>query len=337
MKIDANLHADEWKSGTEALALCMICGGEYPPGMRECADCKVSLSLVRRCPACQKIVSAQHTKCVYCRTPFVEEPPKRDHWEELPALQDGDVSPAVRRFRAAAVSISTFLVVFSLGMFFLRMINRPLITMQVIATAHMVRSAPARRAPTSNSSNLGKIIAGTPVNITGYQESDQGRWMTLDWNHMPAYVPLADVSAPKAINTEGADALKFYISGMQTADAAREALSAVEEYAKAFPGNAHIDELRFALADRLKDLSPRVGSQGVEMRRQSTQLFEQLAAGNGSFAEKARAAVERHPAPAHSSRKSVVGTPKKDSLQIIGGSGTHTSANPSGPREVLIH
>jgi len=334
MKPDTNLHAEEWKSGTEALALCMICGGEYPPGTRECPDCNVSLSTVRRCPACHRVVSAQHKKCVYCRTPFIEELPK--HLPEiLPAQQEQGEKE--RRFRAGVVSIATFLVVFFLGMFFVKMIRKPAITMQVIAKAQMLHSAPARRAPSSNASNLGKIISGTPVSITGYQESDQGRWMELDWNHMVAYVPMANISAPRAINTEGASALNFYISGIETAESARETLSAVEDYAKAFPGDAHIDELRFALAERLRAISARAGSQGPELRRQSTQLLEQLAAGNGSFAKKARAELERAPSSAHSAPRPRVAAPKKDSLQIIGGSGTRTSDSPSAPREVLIH
>ena len=66
-------NANDWKSGTEALSLCMICGGEYEPGTRECPDCHVSLSMVRRCPACHRIVSAKHTKCVYCRTSFTHD------------------------------------------------------------------------------------------------------------------------------------------------------------------------------------------------------------------------------------------------------------------------
>ena len=335
MKMDANLHADEWKSGTEALGLCMICGGEYAPDTHECPDCKVSLSLVRRCPNCRRIVSAQHTKCVYCRTPFLEELPKRHLPEEF-ATTDGGVSPAVRRFRAAAVSVTTFLVVFSLGMFFLRMINKPVITIQVIAKSHMVHSALARRAPSSNSSNLGKIIDGTPVNISGYQETDAGRWMGLKWNDVEAYVPAADVSAPTPINTEGAGALKFYISGMETAESAAEAASAVEAYRKAFPGDAHVDELKFALAERLRAISQHAGPQGAELRSQSTQLFQELAAGNGSFAEQARAALTP-PSSAHSPSRAKAAAPKKKSLEIIGGSGTSTSTAPTGPRQILIH
>ena len=335
MNKDANLHAEDWKSGTEALALCMICGGEYPPHAQECPDCHVSLSVVRRCPACQKIVSAQHTKCVYCRTPFIQELPKRSLADEFPVTQDGGVSPAVRRFRAAVVSISTFLIVFFLGMFFLRMINKPVITIQVIAKAHMVHATAARRSPSSNASNLGKLISGTPVNVTGYQESDEGRWMSLDWNDTVAYVPAADVSAPVAINTQGADALKFYIGGIENVEPAREAKGAVDQYAKAFPGDAHIDELRFVLAERLRAISSHAGPQAAELRNQSTQLFEQLAAGNGSFAEKARAALTV-PSTAHPPR-SRVATPKKEALQIIGGSGTRTSVTSSGPRQVQIH
>ena len=336
MKINADLHADEWKSGTEALAFCVICGGEYPPGTQECPDCNVSLSMVRRCPACQKIVSAQHKKCVYCRTPFTEDLAKPLP-ELFPEVQEQEES--VRRFRAGAVSIATFMVVFLLGMFFLKMIQKPVLTMQVLAKARMLHSVPARRAPTSNSSNLGKVISGTPVRITGYQESDQGRWMTLEWNNMAAYVPMADVSAPHPINADGASALKFYISGIDSPDSARESLNAVDEYAKAFPGDAHVDELRFALAERLRALSQRGGPEAPELHRQSTQIFEDLAAGNGSFAGQARAAQEQasRSSARPADRKRAAAAPKRDSLQIIGGSGTRTSTAPSTAHEVTIH
>ena len=331
MKIDTNLHAEEWKTGTEALAFCMICGGEYPPATPECPDCHVSLSVVRRCPGCHKIVSAQHKKCVYCRTPFIEEIP-RALPEFLPELQAQD--ERTRRIRAGVVSVATFLVVFFLGMFFVRMIQKPVVTIQVIAKARMLQTVPARRSPTSNSSNLGKIPSGTPVNVTGYQETDQGRWMALDWNDIVAYVPLGDLSAPRAVNSDGAGALKFYIGGMDTAESARESLAAVAEYAKAFPADAHLDELRWELAERLRVLAQRGGPQSAELRRQSTQLYEQLAAGNGSFAAKARAAL-RTPASAHSPARSGA-VPRKDTLQIIGGSGTRTSGSQSAPRQVTI-
>ncbi len=122
---------------------------------------------------------------------------------------------------------------------------------------------------------------------------------------------------------------------MSAAEQAREAQGAVEQYAKAFPGDARIDELKFSLAERLRAVSSNAGPQGAELRTQATQLFQQLAAGNGSYAEKARAALSV-PATTRPSR-SKVAPPKKETLQIIGGSGTRTSVTQSGPREVQIH
>ena len=335
MKIQPNLHPDEWKSGTEAIALCMICGGEYAPGTQECPDCHVSLSVVRRCPSCLKIVSAQHKKCVYCHVPFTTELPRA--LPDLPALNETGVSAGVRRFRAAVVSISTFLIVFCLGMFFLWRINRPAFIPQVIAKAHMIHSTQLRRTPSSNSSNLGKMSSGNPVNLTGIQENDQGRWVAVDWSGMTAYVPAADISAPRAVESDaGANALQFYLAGMETAEAATDGGSAVEEYAKTFPGDQHADELRWLLAERLRLLAQRGGSQGAEFRRQANQQMEQLAAGRGSFAEKARVALERTPSDAHRLARPTIGIPKKDEIQIIGGAGTQTSTAQSTPRNVLV-
>src|SRR6266568_7544535 len=111
--MDTDINANEWKSGTDAIAMCMICGGEYAADTELCPDCNVSLSVVRRCPSCSRIVSFQHTKCVYCRVPFTHEAPK--------SLLSGDIIPEMprapnqgqRRFRAAAVSIVTFIIVFT--------------------------------------------------------------------------------------------------------------------------------------------------------------------------------------------------------------------------------
>src|ERR1039457_7306846 len=124
---------DGWKTGTEALALCMICGGEYEPGTRECPDCHVSLSVVRRCPACHRIVSAKHTKCVYCRSPFTQEL-ATDPFSADGSAGGGPVilSKGVRRFRAAAVRIGTFVFVFVLGLAFLRQAHQPSIPAHII-------------------------------------------------------------------------------------------------------------------------------------------------------------------------------------------------------------
>jgi hypothetical protein len=336
MKMEMDFHPTEWKTGTEALALCMICGAEYPAGTKECPDCKVSLSLVRRCPNCRKIVSAQHTKCVYCRAPFTEELFARRVPQELQTLDSEGPSPAARRFRAAAVSITTFVVVFSLGMFFLHQINKPAVTLAIIAKAQVAHSAELRRTPSFHSSTLSKISAGTPLNITSFEENDDGRWMAVDWNGMAAYLPANDVSVPQPVDAnEGANALKFYLAGMDS-DSAANAGKAVDEYAQRYPGNAHIEELRWSLAERLRTLAQRGGEQAAALRSQANQQYEQLAAGNGSFAARAREALQRTPSTVGPALRQHISTPHKDEIQIIGGSGVSASGSPSGAHDVVI-
>ena len=123
-------------------------------------------------------------------------------------------SKGVRRFRAAAVSIGTFLFVFCLGLAFLHQVNQPSVPVPIIAKSIVLQSAQLRRTPSSSSSVVGEIAPGTAVNITGFREGDEGRWMALDWNKTVVYLPTEVLAAPKAADAdEGANALKFYMLG----------------------------------------------------------------------------------------------------------------------------
>jgi len=331
-------NANEWKSGTEALALCMICGGEYEPGTRECPDCHVSLSVVRRCPACHRIVSAKHTKCVYCRSSFTQD-------LALDPLADGPAGegPAtrgkgVRRFRAVGVSIGTFLFVFCLGLAFLRQVSHPSVTVPVIAKSIVLQSAQLRRTPSPSSSVIGEIAPGTAVNITGFKQSDEGRWMAVDWNNTVVYLPSEVLAAPKATDADqGANALKFYMSGMETTESVDEAVKAVDYYSKAYPGNAHGEELRWVLAERVRVLSQQSGPDAAALRREANQQLQQLVDLNGKFAAKARDALKGIEATPSASaqeprtRRHAAGRskPKADEIQIISGSGTEVITAPA--------
>jgi hypothetical protein len=336
MNTDTGTNADDWKTGTDAIALCMICGSEYAVGTRECPDCHVSLSVVRRCPNCHRVVSAQHSKCVYCRSSFTHELPKDPRLDEVPDLdRQHALSVGVRRFRAAAVSIATFVTVFCLGLVFLRQINKPIFTPQIIAKSSVLHSAQLRRAPSLSSSIVGKAASGTAVSVTGFRENDQGRWMTLDWNNAAAYLPVSDLSAPRAVDGNGGgDALNFYISAMD-AESVDEAVKQVDYYARAFPDNAHGEELKWALAERVRALSQRGGSQGSALRREANQLYQQLVALNGKYAEKAQDALTRTPSAPETEARPRVPRRKADGLQIIGGSGTEITTS-STPHEALV-
>ena len=332
-------NADGWKTGTEALALCMICGGEYEPGTRECPDCHVSLSVVRRCPNCHRIVSAKHTKCVYCRSAFTQELGKEPFPADHPPVEGPlTLSKGVRRFRATAVSIVTFVFVFCLGLVFLYQTNKSRIPARIIAKSHVLHSAQLRLSPSFNSSIAGQVMPGTAVNLTGYRESDQGLWMVLDWNNAVTYLPASDLSAPRAVDAnDGANALKLYLSEMETAETVDEAIKAVDSYTQTFPGNAHDEELRWVLAEHVRAISQHGGPQGPALRQQANQQYQQLTDLNGNFAGKARDALKKNPsAQAPEARPHVSRRKAEDGLEIIGGSGTQTSTVQSAPHEALV-
>lgn len=61
----------EWILGTEPIAVCFSCDATLPPETVRCPACDCALSIVRRCPGCRRILSAQHTHCIYCSVSFL--------------------------------------------------------------------------------------------------------------------------------------------------------------------------------------------------------------------------------------------------------------------------
>ncbi len=338
--MDMKSSTDEWKSGTEALGLCTICGGEYSPTTKACPDCNVSLSLVRRCPSCHRVVSAKHTKCVHCRTAFTEDIPKELFPAELPTSQaPQNLSDRMRKFRAVAVSLVTFVVVFCLGLVFLKQMNKPNPAAHVIAKSQALNATELRHSPSLGASIVEKIVPGTVIYITGFRNGDQGLWMMLDWNHTVAYAIASDLTPPLALDAnEGANVLKNYLLALDVSEASDMAVKAVDYYAQAFPGNPHRDELRWILAERLRALSTQSGPKGLELRRKAKEQYERLAATNDGYGEKARVALAKAPTSqewvASSSRSKPARKP--DGLQIVDDSGTHTLNSASRPRQVMV-
>ena len=100
------------------------------------------------------------------------------------------------------VSVGTFLFVFCLGLAFLHQINHPSVTVPVIAKSIVLQSAQLRRTPSTSSSVIGEIAPGTAVNITGFKQSDESRWMAVNWNNTVVYLPSEVLAAPKATDAD---------------------------------------------------------------------------------------------------------------------------------------
>lgn len=330
---------DNWKTGTNALALCNICGGEYPTGTALCPDCNVSLSTVRRCPNCHRVVSAHHTRCVHCRTPFTQEPQPEAIPLAIPATgRRQTLIEKFYQFRSIVISGAGFLFALGLGLLILHQIEKPGIQARVIAKSSILRASELHRSPSLGSASAGKLLPGTTVDVTGFRRGDQGLWMTLALNGKTAYAQASDLTPPLAVDAEeGASALKLYLSGLEASDSVDAAVKAVDYYAQTFPASPHRDELRWILAERLKTLSAVGGSRGSALRSQAKSQYDQLATTNSSYAEKAHEAMAKAPATAQewvsSPRKAVH---KSDELQIVDDAGTHSLTVASQPHEVLV-
>lgn len=338
MTIELINRTDEWKDGADAVALCMICGGEYSADTSVCPDCDVSLSLVRRCPYCHRLVSAHHSRCVYCRAAFTRELPINLFSAELPVKETAKIlSERVRRFRAAAVSLLVFVTVFCLGLAFFRQTHKSGLPVHVIAKSYALHSTELRYAPSLGSAVVGTLSQGAAVDLTGFREKDQGRWMTLEWNNTLAYVPASKLTPPLAVDVEeGANVLKFYISGLEASGPVAAAMKAVDYYARAFPDSPHRKELRWILAKRLRALSLDGTPEGLALRRQANEQYEQLAVANGSYAAKASDATAKVPSiqgPVNSPHEPELDV---DGLQIVDGAGTHSLVSASKRGEVIV-
>jgi hypothetical protein len=61
----------EWILGSEPISVCFSCDSTFPQDSAKCPVCDCPLSIVRRCPSCRRILSAQHSHCIYCSTSFL--------------------------------------------------------------------------------------------------------------------------------------------------------------------------------------------------------------------------------------------------------------------------
>lgn len=283
----------------EPFSLCMLCEAEYGLDQQICPKCAVTLSVVRRCPGCAKIVSGKHKRCIYCSYPLMEDQQK------TPTAGRTDVEIAQARLRrhelieqrirrrAAAVSIAVFVLVFILGSVFISRMNfggpsKP----TIIATSYVLRSTEARRAPTGSSAQAAQLSPSDMIKVAGFRVTDQGsRWVEIEQDDATVFVRSSDIAPPKVNAADtGYDLLKFYLIGMNAPEVVPDAVQAVNYFAQAFPGNSGIAELRWILADRARHLASKASDREAMLKEARTQ-YEILASSGGDYAERARRAL----------------------------------------------
>jgi hypothetical protein len=317
---------DKWAPGAEPLAVCMSCSSTYPPDTPECPNCHVGLSVVRKCPSCGRVQSAQHFACIYCANSFVRE-------EGLRPLAAGPLArkreSAQRRFLivgavALAVGVAAGLVIYLLR----SSAGGPL---PVIAQSYVLHPCSMHTGPSPDAAPAKDFQGSEIVDITDDAIDMMGnRWFRITSEGVGGYIRTQDVAPPKARNPEtGFEALRHWLLGMDDAAVLGEAQQAVDFYRNTYPGSPHGDEIRWLLAERTRALAVS-SDQRHTLLASAQEQYRKIAEAGGEYAERAREAMENLPtdssfgAPRRSGQSSTLG------FSVVGGSVTSSPNLPEG-------
>ena len=302
----------KWAPGAEPLALCMSCNGTFPPEVTECPNCEVGLSLVRKCPSCDRVQSAQHLTCIYCANSFMQE-------EGLGVLAEGPlkrrqhVEERLRKVAAGAAA----LVVLAGAVYFLtrRVVQKP---SEPIAVSYVVEATSLRSAPSPDAPPIEDLEPPEVVQITDCAVDSTGnRWFRILSKDLSGYVRTRDVAPAKALNPEtGFEALRHSLLALDDPRILGEAAKAVDNYRETFPSSPHRDEARWLLAERTRDLGEHTDRRLLSQARGH---YRQLANSGGEYAERARSALAQIPEAAGGSASRRPASPPPLQFTVMGG------------------
>ena len=307
-------HPTETIEGCEPLAICMVCLTEFSVDVSECDKCHVPLSVVRRCPGCSRIVSARHSKCVYCGRLFVIRPIASSASATQPKHVHHPISNRI--LRTAIVGVAVYTLVFSLVFYATRKLDhrtapRPL---SRIASSYALRRAPIY----ANSSLTGVPIgqATGPVEVLDFATAgNTALWWHITSTGGGGFVRPGDFAPPNAIDPEkGYTLLRCAILAADERGRLLLAVDAVQHYRNAFPVSAHRDDLSFLVAEQGQRVA--VKTRDTELLSRARDLYSQLAS-SGQFSEEARRMLQQLPRPDQSWAPTLA-RPTAD-LQVVGG------------------
>lgn len=274
----------QWVQGAEPVALCLSCNSTFPPDTRECPQCHVGLSLIRRCPVCERTLSANHLTCIYCATSFVRD------ISFVPAGGPGALRDVELHhwYRWIAVVAAVSVVVVLAGVYWLRWAKpRPAVMLgqSYVLVATSVRANPSLGAPPIKDLAVSEI-----VNITGFEIDGMGkRWFQISAGEMTGYVRTEELSPPKGVDADKTfEALRHSLLGLNDPDVVPAAVEAVDFYRRAFPESLHGDDVAWLLAERARELAARGGERRPALLGVARTHYEIVAKGESDFAPRAR-------------------------------------------------
>lgn len=318
----------KWAPGTEPLALCMSCNATYAAEATECPNCQVGLSLVRKCPSCERVQSAQHLTCIYCANSFMQE-------DGLSVLAAGPLQrlrqqadAQLRKLAAIAgavvvVAAVAFLLYSRMGSIPTRPIARTFVASQ--------DAVPMRKAPASDAPPVKSLQPSQKVAITEcVYDSAGNRWFRVTSDDISGFVRTEDVAPPEATKADpegGFVALRhslLHLGDPAMLDYAREA---VEYYHGIFPGNAHADELTWLLAEQTRELAER-SDRPRNLLATAREQYQKLAESGGEYAVRARQALDQLPTSSPRPATPRKPTPRPLQFSVMGGSTSLSQATP---------
>jgi hypothetical protein len=260
----ARPHAPEWVAGAEPVIMCLSCNHEFPAGSEErCLGCGVMLTVVHRCPTCERLQSLEHLSCFYCRTPLVVSPPA------LPLLTPArnPYERGVRRWlRVGARIITPQLAVAVLILLILagsfsnsKTTSRfSLLDKTPMGHSYVLNHASLRQEASLQAPVVTQLRSREVVDIFDCASDALGNhWFGVisRGSKSEGYVLVQDVAPPRATDPEkGARALRHSLLVLGSPAALPAAEAAVEYYQDVFPSSTHVDELRWLLAERKQRL-----------------------------------------------------------------------------------
>jgi hypothetical protein len=317
---------EKWAPGAEPLAVCMSCSSTYPPETSECPNCHVSLSVVRKCPSCGRVQSAQHFACIYCADSFLREE----------GLMPPAAGPLARRRESAQ---RRFLIVGSVALaagvaagLVLFLLRSPAGgSLSVIAQSYVLHPCSMHTSPSPDAAPAKDFQGSEIVNITDYAIDMMGnRWFRITSEGVGGYIRTQDVAPPKARDPEkGFEALRHWLLGMGDASVLGEAQQAVDFYRSTYPTSPHGDEIRWLLAERTRALAAG-SSQRRALLASAREQYQKIAEEGGEYAARAREALENLPTGSSfgGPRRSV--QPSTLGFSVVGGSVTPSHDAPEG-------
>jgi hypothetical protein len=316
-----------WVPGAEPLAICMSCNATFPLELTHCPKCRVGLSVVRKCPACERVQSVQHLVCIYCANSFMQES-GLGRLAEGPAEQRRGLPRGVYLLIACGVAVAA-----TIGFFLHREVKVYLRPPPVIGQSYALENASMRRNPDLDSPVIKDLPPSEIVGITGFETDEGGhRWFRVRNRGINGFILTQDVAPPKAVDAENGYALlRHSLLGVDDPGILPEAVKAVDYFRASFPASRHQDELDWLLAEKMRTLAPD-SSQPQDLLASAREIYQALAAGSGEFSGSARQVLEQYPTAAEG-RRAKPSPAERDPFKLsIVGAGSISSQSPSsGP------